>query len=73
VHVRPSDGDIARVQDANAYLADKGWQLKASMGYKDMAEAYARDIPWNTDLSVGGNAFKADDYTSYVEAFAIRQ
>lgn len=60
------------VQDADEYLADKGWLLKSTMGYKDMAEAYAKGIPWNTDLSGSkDNAFTAeDDYTCYIEAYA---
>ena len=62
------------MQDADEYLAEKGWQLKTSMGYKDMAEAYARGMPWNTDLSGRKDAIVAeDDYTSYIEAYALMQ
>ena len=62
------------VQDADEYLAEKGWQLKSSMGYRDMAEAYARGIPYNIDLSGRKDALVGeDDYTSYIEAYALMQ
>ena len=62
------------MQDADEYLAEKGWQAKGSMGYKDLAEAYARGIPWNSDLSLGkDHMVPEDDYTAYIEAYAVMQ
>ncbi len=40
--------------------------------YKEMAEIYADGRPWNTDLSINGTTFTADDYTMYIEAFAVK-
>lgn len=59
-------------READGFLEERGWQLKASQGYEEMAKAYARGMPWNTDLSLNGATFKADDYTTYMEAFAIK-
>ena len=68
-------GGMPCVQGADEYLGDKGWQLKSTMGYKDLAEAYAKGIPWNADLSGGGkDTFVGeDDYTAYIEAYASMQ
>lgn len=41
--------------------------------YQEMAEIYAEGRPWNTDLSINGTSFTVDDYTKYIEAFAIKQ
>ena len=55
------------------YVRDTVCILQVGQNYKEMAEAYAEGRPWNTDLSVNGTTFTADDYTKYIEAFAMKQ
>ena len=47
--------------------------LQVGQNYKEIAETYADGRPWNTDLSVDGTTFIVDDYTKYIEAFAVKQ
>ncbi|CAK0745425.1 hypothetical protein CVIRNUC_001619 [Coccomyxa viridis] len=59
-------------KEAGGYLEEHGWQLKLSQGYTQLAGEYAGDLPWNTDLSLNGAALKMDEYTSYMEAVAVK-
>jgi hypothetical protein len=56
-----------------AYVRDTVCILQVGQNYKEMAETYAEGRPWNTDLSVDGTTFTVDDYTKYIEAFAMKQ
>ena len=55
------------------YVRDAVCILQVGQNYKEMAETYAGGRPWNTDLSIDGTTCTVDDYTKYIEAFAMKQ
>lgn len=58
-------------KEPTSYVAERGWQAETVQSYADLADQYAKGLPWTTNLGLGVGNAATDTNTAFIDAIVI--